>query len=733
MNGPNITGSRTKGWGIMRIRTRLLVLLFLVCCILVAATFSYRSLEMRRLYALFQGQRESQSAYFNNILRLKGASLKAVGFDYSFWDEMVTFVRQKNMAWAEANLSEEVFKTYQTDGLWVFRTDLSLVYSIKSKAAEAADEFPLQARAIGELFSKGSLRHFFINTKAGLMEFYAATIVPSTDPERQTPAQGYFFAARLWDENYVHELEDMTGGALRISVDKPPDVDYEVLLKNKEIMFVKELVGFEGKPAAYIIFTKKIEELKLWANFARQFYIVIVVFIIAIVLSMAVFLTIFVSEPFTVISKALKEGKAHFLKSLRKDPSEFGDISRLIEMFFHQKEELEKEIKERKKAQERFQQVSEAAGEWIWEMDRDGLYVYSSSAVQKILGYTPEEVVLKKYFYDFFPEKDRDEKARRAFEFIISGKMFKNFINPNIHRNGNVVWLETTGFPIFDKHGHVVGYRGIDLDVTERKKAEEGLKEAYIKLKEMQDQLIQAEKLNGVGQLASSVAHEVRNPLAIIMQGVEYMKASCDQDHEMSAVLDMLKENIKRADKIVNDLLDFSRAAKLDLQPLDIGSVLESSLNLVRTMLKFEHVQVVKEIKSGLPQVLGDKNRLEQVFINILMNSGQAMPQGGSITIRAYDKRLEDIGSGVGRRSQDHFQFGEQACVIEIEDTGTGITEEDLKKIFDPFFTTKGTKGAGLGLSVSRNIIHMHRGLIYAKSKPGEGTKITVILKVSKK
>ena len=117
-----------------------------------------------------------------------------------------------------------------------------------------------------------------------------------------------------------------------------------------------------------------------------------------------------------------------------------------------------------------------------------------------------------------------------------------------------------------------------------------------------------------------------------------------------------------------------------------------------------------------------------------MLNAAQAMLNGGKIIIRSYDKKLEKITNGIGRREDDYFQVGEHAVIVEIEDTGSGISEENLKKIFDPFFTTKGpTGGSGLGLSVTRNIISMHKGLIDIKSQIGKGTTVIVTLKIAKR
>ena len=265
----------------------------------------------------------------------------------------------------------------------------------------------------------------------------------------------------------------------------------------------------------------------------------------------------------------------------------------------------------------------------------------------------------------------------------------------------------------------------------EKERLEEEIREAYDKLKETQDQLVQAEKLNAIGQLASGVAHEVRNPLAIILQGLNYLESNLqNKGSDIQDTLTVLKDNVNRADKIINALLDFSRPATLDLQPANMNDILETSLGLVKNHLENKNIEISFEIKPGIPKVLVDKNRLEQVFINLLLNAIQAMPNGGKIAIRSYDQQLERIKHGIGRRENDDFQIGDRVVIVDIEDTGTGIPADNLRKVFDPFFTTKSPNGGhGLGLPVTQSIVNMHKGLIEIESQLGKGTKAIVTLR----
>jgi len=283
---------------------------------------------------------------------------------------------------------------------------------------------------------------------------------------------------------------------------------------------------------------------------------------------------------------------------------------------------------------------------------------------------------------------------------------------------------------IFQLHGRKV-MQGIFRDITERKKAEEELKEAYSRLAEARVELIQAEKANVIVQLAGGVAHEVKNPLAIIMQAAEYLNKNIHSNKkEIRDTLRMIVDNIKRADNIIRSLSDFVRVTELNLKLQDIKPILMRSLGLIKPRVKLENIKIIKKFNKNFPEVFVDNSKLEQVFINLFLNSVQAMPNGGTIFIRGYAKKLDKLANRVGRRASDYFQLGEKAAIIEIEDTGVGISGENLRKLYTPFFTTKGPKGgAGLGLSVTKNIIEMHRGMIEVQSEEKKGTKFILTLK----
>lgn len=272
-------------------------------------------------------------------------------------------------------------------------------------------------------------------------------------------------------------------------------------------------------------------------------------------------------------------------------------------------------------------------------------------------------------------------------------------------------------------------------EIKARKKAEKKATAALITLKQTQMQLIQSVKMATVGQLASGVAHEIRNPLAIINQCVENLERKVAlKEEERFKKLEMIKRAVSRANKIIHSLLDFSRPASLKLESCGINEIIETSLQLAEKSLTQKNIKVIKSFAPELPLMQVDRNQMQQVFINVIVNSMQAMSGSGELTIRTRAEVLTKDGEGVGMRKTDSFKVGDTAVICEIEDTGPGIPEDQLDEVFNPFYTTKPSgKGTGLGLSVTKSIIEKHHGVITMASQEGQGTKVTAILPIDDK
>lgn len=264
---------------------------------------------------------------------------------------------------------------------------------------------------------------------------------------------------------------------------------------------------------------------------------------------------------------------------------------------------------------------------------------------------------------------------------------------------------------------------------SERQRAEE-LHGAYEELKQTQAMLIHSEKMAAIGQLASGVAHEVRNPLNVILMGVEYLeRLLAPQGSGHAETLTSMKDAVKRANKIIRGMLDFSRPTQLQLQSIAMASVIDTVLGLVGQQGLMQKVEVARDLAPDLPPVLIDKDQMEQVLLNLILNAFQAMPDGGRLTLRCTSRRLRPGEPGVGWRSSDPFKPDSTVVQCEVIDTGVGIPPAHLAKIFDPFFTSKPPgQGTGLGLTISRVIVEQHRGRLTVASEAGRGTTARLML-----
>ncbi len=227
--------------------------------------------------------------------------------------------------------------------------------------------------------------------------------------------------------------------------------------------------------------------------------------------------------------------------------------------------------------------------------------------------------------------------------------------------------------------------------------------------REMESNLAQQGKMASLGVLASGVAHEINNPLGVILGYAAYLEGKLDEEDPMYRMIHDIKRESKRCKKIVQDLLNYARTPKPALEATDINALLHQIVDFAANHTSMHNVVIDKDFATDLPPLMVDGDQIRQVAINLMLNAGSAMPDGGVLTVRS-----ERVGEMV---------------VLSFADTGAGIDSEHLDKIFEPFFTTK-KKGTGLGLPITRQIVRQHQGSIEVESQPGQGTTMKVWLPV---
>lgn len=375
-----------------------------------------------------------------------------------------------------------------------------------------------------------------------------------------------------------------------------------------------------------------------------------------------------------------------------------------------------------------FKYIIENLSEGIIFVNTDNRVVFCNHAAEVIRGIRKEDIIGNSVMDCHVP------KMRQAVEKIIES--FKSNKASEYHRmvastNGDR-YYDNVYAAVRDENGGFVGMILVSRDVTEKvkmqKKVEEYMKvledhvqertkelqDAYKKLKSAQGQIIQSEKMASLGRLVAGVAHEINNPLDGIQNSIHNMIQNPEDRTKNVVYLNLILENIERIESIVKQLLGYARARNYQMEAISLKEIIEKSLFLLEYRLSRSGVEVSKYYPDDDIIVRGDDNHLQQVIMNILLNAIDAMPNGGELRIQV---------------KRDNGKWAN----IAIEDTGIGISKDDLPRIFDPFFTTKEVgRGTGLGLAVSLGIIEEHGGTIKVKSKIGHGTTFSIAIPLLK-
>lgn len=329
----------------------------------------------------------------------------------------------------------------------------------------------------------------------------------------------------------------------------------------------------------------------------------------------------------------------------------------------------------------------------VMVVDKEGQILMCNKVQEIFSGLSKDLLLGKNLFQDPLP-KDLESWQKMEKNFLNSGTYEIKVFDQRPEKD---VVLAITLSSLVDETGSSKGFIFLSANITNEKKIEK--------------QIIQTEKMTAIGQLVTSLAHQIRNPLAIIMSATQHCLEKAGNENGLKKYYEIIYRNTLNANKTISDLLGFAKPKLLELRKHDINRLLEEICRLIRIDFSKNRIKVLRRSNRDLPKILCDKESLKQVFFNLLMNSKQAMPGGGCISLTTS------------------YNPGDQVVCIIIEDTGNGIPKEHLPRIFDPYFTTK-AKGTGLGLSIVHRIISDHRGSILPESKEGEGTKMTITLPI---
>jgi PAS domain S-box-containing protein len=366
------------------------------------------------------------------------------------------------------------------------------------------------------------------------------------------------------------------------------------------------------------------------------------------------------------------------------------------------RKKMEKELKE---ANDFLMNLIESSVDGIIVTDMKGDILIFNKGAEDLLGYKSEEVVGKmniRSIYQLGVAKEVMEKLRSP-DFGGVGKLTSL---PIFHRrkDGEMIEGDLSASLIYNEKGNEIASVGIFKDLRERLKMER-------ELREIQQALLQSEKLAAMGRLTSQIAHELNNPIYGIMNTLELLKTEIPPENKRRRILELSLSEIQRLSEMLRNMLSFSKPEEEKRRPVKIDELIEGILLVMEKQMKESNIQVEASFDSDIPEVMASTNQMRQVMLNILKNAKEAMPKGGTLTVRTARE-----GNKV---------------LITTQDTGIGIPEEIRDKIFEAFFTTKQkVKGVGLGLSVCYGIIKDHGGEIKVESEEGKGTTFTISLPI---
>ena len=372
------------------------------------------------------------------------------------------------------------------------------------------------------------------------------------------------------------------------------------------------------------------------------------------------------------------------------------DRKRLERQLQTYREELESKVKERTREIEETKQylenLLENANDVIYTLDTDQRFTYVNSKVD-VWGYRKDDLLGRPYL-SLLSRRHRGRRLKNTLD-IGAKQVYEVEV---VTRMGETRTATVSVSPLHGVEGEILGVLGIARDVTETKKLEQ--------------QIRNSEKLASVGKLAAGVAHEINNPLGGILNCLYNLRKGTLSPARQAEYCASMEDGVRRVQKIVRQLLDFSQQHEPEFSPTEINQIVDRVLVLTTHLFAPNRIVLQTVLRPGLPHLLVDRHMIEQVLMNLILNAVQAMKDGGELTIRT------SVAEGV--------------CLVEVRDTGSGIPPAVLPRIFDPFFTTKSEgEGTGLGLSVSLGIVERHGGKILVESEVGKGTIFTLCLPLS--
>ncbi len=386
---------------------------------------------------------------------------------------------------------------------------------------------------------------------------------------------------------------------------------------------------------------------------------------------------------------------------------------------------LAKDITQRKigekaliESEGRFRSLIELTSDWVWEINSKGNFTYADPKITEFLGYKPEEVIGRSSI-EFMDDAEKERTA--SFFRKLSRKMepFTLFENIQTHKDGRKIVIETSGVPIFDSEGSLTGWRGIDTDITERRREVEEKTRLRSKLNE-------AQKMESIGTLAGGIAHEFNNAIVAVSGNIELLQMEKPEDRIINKYAESMKTSTHRMTRLTSQLLAYAGGGKYQTKTISLNDFAIETLSIVQHNIDPE-IRVETDLASEVLNIRVDLTQFQMVISSILANASEAIKGRGKIRIKTCMEEISDTSAKIN----PDLSPGSYVR-LTIEDNGKGMEKGIKSRIFEPFFTTK-FQGRGLGMAAVYGIIKNHNGSITVDSEPNTGTQVSIFLPIELK
>lgn len=672
--------------------------------ILLFSTLAYHYSRTKETKLFNEAYRENNKISISSILKFKEKELEKTASDYSVWDDMVNFINSSDKSWAKDNIEASIY-TLDMSIATVYSADYSLIYSIQDSINFGKERFSISSSDIKSALAGKKNCHFFLMTPQGLMEISGSPIVPSSDVNKTSPPAGYLIWGRLWNHKFITNLENSCNAMIEV-IPLKTSSDLKIIknsndLNNNAITFF--LLGSMGNKIAQVDFLSKNQFQMKHSYF---YFYTLIPALIALIVGFIFFFAFrtWISMPLNQISQSLKKENPSPLLKITESNREFHAIAQLIVAFFEAKNKVERNIQERKLAEERILKLStalEQSSETIVITDAAGTIEYVNKRFYELTGFTRSEAIGKntRILKSGIHTK---EFYKDLWDTISSGSIWKGEIL-NRKKNGELYWENASIAPIKNLDGVIINYIAVKGDITEQKHDEEMLRKYADELKESNQ---------SKDKFFSILAHDLKSPFHSLLGYTELLNNEYDTltDAERRKFIVILRNSTKSVYELVENLLQWSRlqSDRLVYAPevFDISEEIEYTVDVLRAIALKKNIELANLVTLPV-MVMADKNMTRSVLQNLISNALKFTAGGGSVIIEAASKG-------------GNIEFS-------IRDTGIGMSAEEMALLFriDISFTRKGTAketGTGLGLILARELVRKNKGDITVESEVNKGS-----------